>query len=188
MGTERQIYINEIPRKVRLSPAASFFHVMARGIEGRDIFATDEDRERFLGLLSAGLNRSSDVHLSAPMRPLNAAYAQGFSRVHNRSGYLFQCVASQRSTCFFWRHFSGPNDIFEVRKDGDRKCQQFRCSMALSSECTSHPGSTIRRIFTSTTASSRHRSIFEHTISSTAICRKNRRGWFWRGLSCITKG
>jgi len=99
-----------MPRKARLSPAASFFHVMARGIEGRDIFATDEDRERFLGLLSTGLARtgyacyawalmrnhyhlvlrSSDVHLSALMRPLNAAYAQGFSKAHSRTGYLFQ--------------------------------------------------------------------------------------------------
>ena len=97
-----------MPRKARLSPAASFFHVMTRGIEGRDIFDTDEDRERFLGPLSAGLNRtgyccyawapmqnhyhlvprSSDVHLSALMGPLNAAYAQGFSNAHSRTGYL----------------------------------------------------------------------------------------------------
>ena len=58
-GTERQIYANEMPRKARLSPAASFLHVMARGIEGRDLFATDEDRERFLGLLSTGLARTA---------------------------------------------------------------------------------------------------------------------------------
>jgi len=31
---------------------------MARSIVGRDTFATNEDRMRFLGLLSAGLNRT----------------------------------------------------------------------------------------------------------------------------------
>jgi len=57
-GTERQIYISKMPRKARLSPAAFLVHVMARGIEGRDIFAPDEDRERSIRLLSTGLART----------------------------------------------------------------------------------------------------------------------------------
>lgn len=83
---------------------------MARGIEGRDIFSTGDDRRRFLSLLSSGLKRtgfacyawalmknhyhlllrSSELHLSELMRPLNSAYAQSYSKVHNRRGYLFQ--------------------------------------------------------------------------------------------------
>jgi REP element-mobilizing transposase RayT len=83
---------------------------MARGIEGRDIFADDNDRERFLSFLALGLKRtgyvcyawalmknhyhlvlrSSEAHLSALMRPLNASYAQAYSKAHNRRGYLFQ--------------------------------------------------------------------------------------------------
>lgn len=110
LGTERQIYIKHMPRKARLSPSASFFHVMARGIEGQDIFATDGDRLRFLSFLAKGLKRtgfacyawalmknhyhlvlrSSEQHLSNLMRPLNSAYAQSFSRAHKRRGYLFQ--------------------------------------------------------------------------------------------------
>jgi len=83
---------------------------MARGIEGRAIFSTDRDRELFLSLLADGLKRtgyacyawalmenhyhlvlrSSERHLSSLMRPLNGRYAQTFSRMHNRRGYLFQ--------------------------------------------------------------------------------------------------
>ena len=104
------LHINNMPRKARLSPPASFFHVMSRGIEGRDIFPSDDDRQLFLSLLADGLKRtgyacyawalmknhyhlllrSSELHLSQLMRPLNASYAQAFSRRHNRRGYLFQ--------------------------------------------------------------------------------------------------
>jgi len=83
---------------------------MARGIEGRDIFETDQDREAFLSILGSGLQRtgfacyawalmknhyhlvlfSTEQHLSTLMRPLNARYAQSFSKAHNRRGYLFQ--------------------------------------------------------------------------------------------------
>jgi len=41
-----------MPRKVRLSIAGALHHVMARGIEGRNIFNDDEDRQYFLALLS----------------------------------------------------------------------------------------------------------------------------------------
>ena len=50
-----------MPKKATLSPPACFFHVVARGIEGRDIFSTREDRQRFLSLLSTGLNRTGFV-------------------------------------------------------------------------------------------------------------------------------
>jgi REP element-mobilizing transposase RayT len=83
---------------------------MARGIEGRDIFSSNNDRTKFLSLLSSGLKRtgyacyawalmrnhyhlvlrSSELHLAELMRQLNAAYAQYFSKAYHRHGYLFQ--------------------------------------------------------------------------------------------------
>lgn len=99
-----------MPQKARISPPASFFHILARGIEGLDIFTSDNDREKFLQILSTGLKRtgyacyawalmknhyhlvlrSGRIHLSELIRGLNAANAYYFSRTHNRRGYLFQ--------------------------------------------------------------------------------------------------
>ena len=84
--------------------------VMSRGIEGRSIFADDEDRAFFLKLLSHGIKRTGfrcyawvlmDNHyhfvirinqlpLSALFKSLNAAYARYFGKKHGRHGYLFQ--------------------------------------------------------------------------------------------------
>jgi len=83
---------------------------MSRGIEGRSIFADDEDRAFFLVLLSRGIKktgfqcygwvlmenhyhfviRTSELPLSALFKPLNAAYARYFGKRHGRHGYLFQ--------------------------------------------------------------------------------------------------
>jgi REP element-mobilizing transposase RayT len=83
---------------------------MARGIEGRDIFGTDDDRTAFLSLMSSNLLRvgykcyawalmtnhyhlvlrASDRHLAELMRPLNADYARTYGERHGRRGYLFQ--------------------------------------------------------------------------------------------------
>jgi len=99
-----------MPRKARLSPPACFFHLMASGIEGQQIFRSDGDRKKFLDLLSAALRRtgyacygwslmgshyhlvvrSSEQHLSKLMRGLNAGYAQYFSKTYHRRGYVFQ--------------------------------------------------------------------------------------------------
>ena len=99
-----------MPRKARLSPPGTFHHIMARGIEARDIFRDDADHRTFLGMLSAGLKRTgfacyawalmsnhyhllvrtNERHLSELMRRLNAGYAQYFSRKYKRRGYLFQ--------------------------------------------------------------------------------------------------
>ncbi len=37
-----------MPRKARLDAPGTLHHVMVRGIEGRNIFGDDEDRENFL--------------------------------------------------------------------------------------------------------------------------------------------
>jgi putative transposase len=99
-----------MPRKSRLSPAGAFYHIMARGIEGRDIFCDDEDRRKFLDLLTYRIKRTgfkcyawvlmsnhyhllirtNEKHLSELMRGLNAGYAQYYSKKNKRRGYLFQ--------------------------------------------------------------------------------------------------
>ena len=47
-----------MPRKARLIVPGAVHHIMARGIEGRDIFCDDEDRNYFLSLLSKAISWS----------------------------------------------------------------------------------------------------------------------------------
>jgi REP element-mobilizing transposase RayT len=83
---------------------------MVRGIERRDIFNTDEDREDLLCRLATLvpatgtcvyawsllknhfhlLLRSGEAGLSAFMRRLQTGYAVSFNRRHRRAGHLFQ--------------------------------------------------------------------------------------------------
>ena len=83
---------------------------MARGIEGREIFRDEKDREGFLerlaGLVGPGtcrlyawvlmtnhfhlLVRPEGVSLSAVMRRLMTGHAVRFNRRHGRKGHLFQ--------------------------------------------------------------------------------------------------
>ena len=99
-----------MPRKPRLSVPGALHHVMARGIEGRPIFKSDEDRLKFLSLLAHGiaksgfkcyawvlmenhyhlLLRANEMPLSSFMRPLNSRYAHWFRKKSQSRGYLFQ--------------------------------------------------------------------------------------------------
>ncbi|MEA5115266.1 MAG: transposase [Geobacteraceae bacterium] len=85
-------------------------HVIVRGIERRDIFADDADKERFVARLSTLLAKGSMkcfawslmtnhfhlllmptvVPLSETMRRLLTGYAVYFNRKYQRSGHLFQ--------------------------------------------------------------------------------------------------
>jgi REP element-mobilizing transposase RayT len=86
-------------------------HVMARGIEGRDIFRNDDDREAFLKRLSDGVDRpggpqlyawalmSNHFHLllqsgegllSPMMRRLMTGHAVSYNLRYKRQGHLFQ--------------------------------------------------------------------------------------------------
>jgi REP element-mobilizing transposase RayT len=85
-------------------------HVIVRGIEKRDIFLEDEDREFFVERLSSLLKEtevrcfawalmSNHFHLllmptrsmlATFMRRLLTGYAVHFNRKHNRTGHLFQ--------------------------------------------------------------------------------------------------
>lgn len=87
-----------------------WYHVINRGIERRPVFLDDDDRRRFLSLLSElEVNFGVEVHgyclmdnhfhlvlhtpranLSRAMRWLGQSYTQGFNRRHDRVGPLFQ--------------------------------------------------------------------------------------------------
>lgn len=99
-----------MPRSPRLDVCGAVHHVIARGIERRNIFRTDRDRMAFVDRLSAVLRdcgtslyawclmgnhfhlllRSGPVSLSSVMRRLLTGHAVTFNRVHHRSGHLFQ--------------------------------------------------------------------------------------------------
>jgi len=99
-----------MPRKARLDAPGTLHHVMIRGLEGRDIFRNDEDRENFLSRLGQLVKKTGDrilawslmdnhVHLllfsgpsglSTLMRRLLTGYAGWFNRKQGRIGHLFQ--------------------------------------------------------------------------------------------------
>jgi REP element-mobilizing transposase RayT len=99
-----------MPRGPRLDHPGALHHVIARGIERRDIFYSDVDRRDLLDRLAqlapamdtpiyAWCLMSNHVHLlvrsgvaglSAFAQRLLGGYASAFNRRHRRSGYLFQ--------------------------------------------------------------------------------------------------
>ena len=99
-----------MPRQPRLDIPYVLHHVIVRGIERRDIFADDADKDWFLSRLSTLLTKGSTkcfawalmsnhfhlllmpttVSLSETMRRLLTGYAVYFNRKYQRSGHLFQ--------------------------------------------------------------------------------------------------
>jgi putative transposase len=99
-----------MPQMIRLQFPGSFYHIMARGINGLNLFNDDEDRYEFLKRLAKSLIDSGcrcitwnlmDNHyhlfvlsgekpLCSLMRPLNSGYALWFNKKNKRHGYLFQ--------------------------------------------------------------------------------------------------
>jgi REP element-mobilizing transposase RayT len=99
-----------MPRLARLDAPGVLHHLMIRGIERRNIFWNDEDREDFLNRLSKLLSetgtpcyawalilnhahflfRTGKVLLATLMRRLLTGYAVSFNRRHKRVGHLFQ--------------------------------------------------------------------------------------------------
>ena len=99
-----------MPRQARLDAPGLLQHVMARGIERREIFKDDQDRQSFLERLAMILEetqtqcyawalipnhfhlllRTSLTPLSKVMRRLMTGYAVTFNKRHKRSGHLFQ--------------------------------------------------------------------------------------------------
>lgn len=99
-----------MPRQARLDAPGTLHHVMARGIEGTNIFRTDKDRNDFLDRLAAQcevealkvyawalipnhfhlLVRTGNRPLSTSMRKILTGYVVRFNRRHRRQGHLFQ--------------------------------------------------------------------------------------------------
>lgn len=100
-----------MPRKPRLDIPGLLHHVMARGIEGQDIFRNDDDRGAFLKRLSDEVDRpggpqlyawalmSNHFHLllrsgegllSPMMRRLMTGHAVTYNLRYKRQGHLFQ--------------------------------------------------------------------------------------------------
>ena len=99
-----------MPRQPRLCIPYVLHHVIVRGIEKRDIFIDDADKEHFVSRFSALLTEGSTkcfawslmsnhfhlllmpttVALSETMRRLLTGYAVYFNRKYQRSGHLFQ--------------------------------------------------------------------------------------------------
>ena len=99
-----------MPRAPRLDRPGAFHHVIARGIERREIFVSDDERAEFLERLSTRVTESgaglyawglmpNHVHLllstgtlplSRLMQGLLGGYVEFFNQRHGRSGHLFQ--------------------------------------------------------------------------------------------------
>lgn len=95
--------------KPRKRSASGFYHVFQRGVNHYDIFEGDDDRERYIELMTKCarkykvelhawclmsnhthlLLRASRERLSAMMRQLGSEYARFFNARHGRTGALF---------------------------------------------------------------------------------------------------
>lgn len=99
-----------MPRQARLDAPGLLQHVMARGIERREIFKDDKDRSSFLDRLAVILDetqtqcyawslipnhfhlllRTTLTPLPTVMRRLMTGHAVTFNKRHRRAGHLFQ--------------------------------------------------------------------------------------------------
>ena len=99
-----------MPRQARLDAPGLLQHIMARGIERREIFKDDQERQSFLERFAVILEetqtqcyawalipnhfhlllRTGQTPLSKVMRRLMTGYAVTFNKRHKRSGHLFQ--------------------------------------------------------------------------------------------------
>ncbi len=99
-----------MPRKARIDAPGALHHIIVRGIEQRQIFRDDRDRDQFIQRLSDVLTETdtpcyawalmpNHVHLllktgltpiATIMRRLLTGYAVYFNRRHRRHGHLFQ--------------------------------------------------------------------------------------------------
>jgi putative transposase len=99
-----------MPRQARLDAPGVLQHIMARGIERREIFKDDTDRKSFLGRFATILEetqsqcyawalipnhfhlllRTGPTSLRQVMRRLMTGYAVTFNLRHRRAGHLFQ--------------------------------------------------------------------------------------------------
>ena len=109
-----------MPRSARIDIEGLLQHVIARGIEKRDIFCDDKDRRAFVERLSPMLLktrtqclawalmsnhfhlllRPTEGKLSELMRRLLTGYAVSFNLRHHRSGHL--CQRQSKIDPLYW--------------------------------------------------------------------------------------
>jgi len=97
-------------RPLRIERPGGWYHITARGNEGREIFYNDSDRQHFLDLLQGLVEmfpvrlhayvlmpnhyhlllETQTPNLSKAIQWLNVSYSVWFNRRHSRSGHLFQ--------------------------------------------------------------------------------------------------
>ena len=97
-------------RAIRMDYPDTFYHVLSRGNERRDIFRDEKDYRMFLDLVGKMVDRfhlevhayvlmgnhyhllvrTRQANLSQAVQWLGVSYAVWFNRRHNRSGHLFQ--------------------------------------------------------------------------------------------------
>lgn len=106
-GLDRKICMGRIPR---IHYAGAVYHVMARGVDGRDIFVDDRDRTAFINAMNHCVRdagavvlayclmgnhfhlaiKVGETPLSAILQRLLTSYSMTFNRRHERTGHLFQ--------------------------------------------------------------------------------------------------
>ena len=97
-------------RPLRLELAGGLYHVTSRGDRREDIYADDENREKWLEILGHVCSRfnwrchaycqmdnhyhivieTAEANLSKGMRQLNGVYTQYYNKQHNRVGHVYQ--------------------------------------------------------------------------------------------------
>ncbi|MFA6636736.1 MAG: transposase [Candidatus Omnitrophota bacterium] len=97
-------------RPLRIEYPGAFYHITSRGNERKNIYDSDQDREKFLGIVSRAYERfkirihayclmSNHYHflmettrsnLSRCMQYINSTYTNYFNRKKKRCGHLFQ--------------------------------------------------------------------------------------------------
>jgi len=99
-----------MPRKARIDAPGALQHIICRGIERRNIFSDDVDKNNFVARLGRVISetqtpcygwalidnhfhlllKTGNVPIATVMRRLLTGYAVSFNLRHNRSGRLFQ--------------------------------------------------------------------------------------------------
>jgi putative transposase len=99
-----------MPRKARIDAPGALHHIICRGIEQRDIFRNDSDKDDFIDRLSRVLTetqtpcyawallsnhlhlllRTGNVPIATIMRKVLTGYVVSFNRRYRRNGHLFQ--------------------------------------------------------------------------------------------------
>jgi REP element-mobilizing transposase RayT len=114
-------------RKIRIEYAGAVYHVMARGNQGRDIYADDQDRKLWLEALAEGCEKTGrrihawvmmgnhyhllletpEANLVAGMKWLQGTYTQRYNSRRKLFGHLYPCHRGTPEVMKLTRHRAG---------------------------------------------------------------------------------